>query len=183
MLLSLTACGGGGGEATPEETDPDGEPEWAKKLREQNEALQARLDKADKEANRKRLLSEIVAESKKKLNHDKAFRLTEREFALGDDETKEAALARFEEAYNANKKEFFSDGVIPPFGSGNHDDGEQSFKEGEKKELADELADVLWVLICIANQTGVDLSEALMKNLDKKTKRDKERHINNKKLI
>lgn len=61
--------------------------------------------------------------------------------------------------------------------------GEQSFKEGEKKELADELADVLWVLICIANQTGVDLTEALSKNLDKKTKRDKERHINNKKLI
>lgn len=61
--------------------------------------------------------------------------------------------------------------------------GEQSFKEGEKKELADELADVLWVLICIANQTGVDLTEALGKNLDKKTRRDKERHINNKKLI
>ena len=61
--------------------------------------------------------------------------------------------------------------------------GEQSFKEGEEKELGDELADVLWVLICIANQTGVDLTEALGKNLDKKTKRDKERHINNKKLI
>ena len=61
--------------------------------------------------------------------------------------------------------------------------GEQSFKEGEKRELGDELADVLWVLICIANQTGVDLTEAFEKNLDKKTKRDKERHINNKKLI
>ena len=61
--------------------------------------------------------------------------------------------------------------------------GEQSFKEGEKADLGDELADVLWVLICIANQTGVDLTEALEKNLDKKTKRDKERHINNKKLI
>ena len=61
--------------------------------------------------------------------------------------------------------------------------GEQSFKEGEKKELGDELADVLWVLICIANQTGVDLTEALEKNLDKKTRRDKDRHINNKKLI
>lgn len=61
--------------------------------------------------------------------------------------------------------------------------GEQSFKEGEKRELGDELADVLWVLICIANQTSVDLTEALEKNLDKKTKRDKERHINNKKLI
>ena len=61
--------------------------------------------------------------------------------------------------------------------------GEQSFKEGEKRELGDELADVLWVLICIANQTGVDLTETLEKNLDKKTKRDKERHINNKKLI
>ena len=61
--------------------------------------------------------------------------------------------------------------------------GEQSFKEGERKELGDELADVLWVLICIANQTGVDLTEAFGKNLDKKTSRDRNRHINNKKLI
>lgn len=60
--------------------------------------------------------------------------------------------------------------------------GEQSFKEGEKCELADELADVLWVLICIANQTGVDLTEALQKNFDKKTKRDNNRHINNPKI-
>lgn len=60
--------------------------------------------------------------------------------------------------------------------------GEQSFKENDKRELADELADVLWVLICIANQTGVDLTEALEKNLDKKTKRDNKRHINNPKL-
>lgn len=60
--------------------------------------------------------------------------------------------------------------------------GEQSFKEGEEKELADELADVLWVLICIANQTGTDLTEAFRKNLDKKSKRDKKRHINNPKL-
>jgi NTP pyrophosphatase (non-canonical NTP hydrolase) len=60
--------------------------------------------------------------------------------------------------------------------------GEQSFKEGEKSDLADELADVLWVLICIANQTGIDLTEALEKNLDKKTKRDNKRHINNQKL-
>ena len=61
--------------------------------------------------------------------------------------------------------------------------GEQSFKDGERKELGDELADVLWVLICIANQTGVDLTEAFEKNLAKKTSRDKNRHINNKKLI
>ena len=61
--------------------------------------------------------------------------------------------------------------------------GEQSFKEGEKSDLADELSDVLWVLICIANQTGVDLTEALEKNIGKKTLRDKERHINNQKLI
>ena len=61
--------------------------------------------------------------------------------------------------------------------------GEQSFKDGERKELGDELADVLWVLICIANQTGVDLTEAFEKNLDKKTARDRNRHINNKKLI
>lgn len=60
--------------------------------------------------------------------------------------------------------------------------GEQSFKEGDKCELADELADVMWVLICIANQTGVDLTEALQKNFDKKTKRDNNRHINNPKI-
>ena len=61
--------------------------------------------------------------------------------------------------------------------------GEQSFKDNDKKvELADELADVLWVLICIANQTGVDLTEALKKNIEKKTERDKTRHINNPKL-
>ena len=60
--------------------------------------------------------------------------------------------------------------------------GEQSFKESDRKELGDELADVLWVLICIANQTGVDLTEALRKNIDKKTKRDNKRHINNIKL-
>ena len=61
--------------------------------------------------------------------------------------------------------------------------GEQSFKESDKdKELADELADVLFVLICIANQTGVNLTEALQKNLVKKTKRDADRHKNNEKL-
>ena len=61
--------------------------------------------------------------------------------------------------------------------------GEQSFKESDKKiELADELADVLWVLICIANQTGVNLEEALQKNFDKKTARDNTRHLNNNKL-
>ncbi len=60
--------------------------------------------------------------------------------------------------------------------------GEQSFKEGEKDNLSDEMADVMWVLICLANQTGVDLTEAMNKNIEKKTKRDKERHINNNKL-
>ncbi|MBR5511572.1 MAG: nucleotide pyrophosphohydrolase [Bacteroidaceae bacterium] len=60
--------------------------------------------------------------------------------------------------------------------------GEQSFKEGEKSDLGDEIADVLWVLICIANQTGIDLTEALQKNFDKKTKRDCNRHNNNPKL-
>ena len=61
--------------------------------------------------------------------------------------------------------------------------GEQSFKQSDNdKNLADELADVLFVLICIANQTGVNLTDALQKNLDKKTKRDKERHKNNQKL-
>ena len=60
--------------------------------------------------------------------------------------------------------------------------GEQSFKEGDKSDLGDELADLLWVLICIANQTGIDLTEALEKNFDKKTKRDNKRHLNNSKL-
>ncbi|MFL5773748.1 MAG: nucleotide pyrophosphohydrolase [Flavisolibacter sp.] len=61
--------------------------------------------------------------------------------------------------------------------------GEQSFKAGENSEaLADELADVLWVLICIANQTGVDLTTALQKNFEKKTNRDSDRHRNNPKL-
>ena len=61
--------------------------------------------------------------------------------------------------------------------------GEQSFKESDKDlNLADEMADVLWILICLANQTGVDLTEAFRKNLDKKTKRDVDRHRNNEKL-
>lgn len=60
--------------------------------------------------------------------------------------------------------------------------GDQSFKEGEKHDIGDEMADVLWVLMCLANQTGVDLTEALKKNLEKKTKRDKERHLRNEKL-
>lgn len=60
--------------------------------------------------------------------------------------------------------------------------GDQSFKAGEKTDLGDEIADVLWVLLCLANQTGVDLTEAFRKNLEKKTSRDKERHKNNPKL-
>ena len=61
--------------------------------------------------------------------------------------------------------------------------GEQSEKESDKdKDLGDEMADVLFVLICLANQTGVDLTEALQKNLDKKTKRDAMRHLENEKL-
>ena len=61
--------------------------------------------------------------------------------------------------------------------------GDQSFKESDRgKELSDELADVLWVLICIANQTGVDLTEAFEKNLQKKNTRDVQRHLDNDKL-
>ena len=60
--------------------------------------------------------------------------------------------------------------------------GDQSFKKGEPQDPADEMADVLWVLLCLANQTGVDLTEALKKNLEKKTKRDKTRHLENEKL-
>ncbi len=61
--------------------------------------------------------------------------------------------------------------------------GDQSFKESDKQTvLADELADVLFVLICLANQTGVDLQAALQANIDKKTKRDGQRHLENKKL-
>ncbi|MDR1937055.1 MAG: nucleotide pyrophosphohydrolase [Tannerellaceae bacterium] len=61
--------------------------------------------------------------------------------------------------------------------------GEQSFKESDKTyDLGDEMADILWVLLCLANQTGVDLTAAFDKNMEKKTNRDKERHINNYKL-
>ena len=60
--------------------------------------------------------------------------------------------------------------------------GDQSFKAGEKENLADEMADVLWVLVCLANQTGVDLTAAMEANFAKKTSRDKERHRSNPKL-
>ncbi len=61
--------------------------------------------------------------------------------------------------------------------------GDQSFKPGEEKaDLADEMADVLWVLLCLANQTGVDLTSAFEKNLQKKTNRDRQRHKQNPKL-
>jgi len=61
--------------------------------------------------------------------------------------------------------------------------GDQSFKKSDEKyELGDEMADVLWVLICMANQTGIDLNDAFLKNIEKKTQRDKDRHLNNEKL-
>ena len=60
--------------------------------------------------------------------------------------------------------------------------GDQSFKAGENQDPAEEMADVLWVLLCLANQTGVNLEEALQKSIEKKTKRDAKRHINNEKL-
>lgn len=61
--------------------------------------------------------------------------------------------------------------------------GEQSFKKGESADtMGDEMADVLWVLVCLANQTGIDLTEAFYKNLEKKEKRDAKRHLNNPKL-
>lgn len=60
--------------------------------------------------------------------------------------------------------------------------GEQSSKSGENLNLADEMADVLWVLVCLANQTGVDLTEAFRRNIEKKSLRDRERHHNNPKL-
>ena len=60
--------------------------------------------------------------------------------------------------------------------------GEQFFKEREKDNIDEEIADVLWVLLCIANQTGVDITTAFQKSMDKKTKRDNKRHINNPKL-
>lgn len=61
--------------------------------------------------------------------------------------------------------------------------GEQSFKAGEEKaDLGDEMADVLWVLLCLANQTGTDLTAAFQRNIEKKTQRDTKRHLNNKKL-
>lgn len=60
--------------------------------------------------------------------------------------------------------------------------GDQSFKEGEKENLGEEMADIFWVLCCLANQTGVDLTEEFKKSMEKKTKRDATRHKENKKL-
>ena len=61
--------------------------------------------------------------------------------------------------------------------------GDQSFKKSDEKyNLADEMADVLWVLVCLANQTGVNLTEAFQKNMEKKTNRDNKRHLENNKL-
>lgn len=60
--------------------------------------------------------------------------------------------------------------------------GDQSFKQGEKDNLDEEIADILWVLLCIANQTGVDVTEAFRQTLEKKTRRDNQRHLNNEKL-
>ena len=60
--------------------------------------------------------------------------------------------------------------------------GDQSFKPGEATDPDDEMADILWVLLCLANQTGIDLNQALLDNLKKKTMRDKERHLQNEKL-
>ena len=61
--------------------------------------------------------------------------------------------------------------------------GDQSFKAGEKENLGEEMADILWVLLCLANQTGVDLTSELEKSIEKKTQRDSLRHIHNKKLL
>ena len=60
--------------------------------------------------------------------------------------------------------------------------GDQSFKEGEKDNMGEEIADIFWVLCCIANKTGVDMTKEFEKSIDKKTRRDKDRHINNPKL-
>lgn len=60
--------------------------------------------------------------------------------------------------------------------------GEQSFKKGEKANIGEEMADIIWVLTCLANQTGVNLTEELKKSFEKKTKRDSTRHLNNEKL-
>jgi NTP pyrophosphatase (non-canonical NTP hydrolase) len=60
--------------------------------------------------------------------------------------------------------------------------GDQSFKAGEKANIGEEMADVLWVLVCLANQTGVDLTEEIRKSFEKKTFRDSTRHLNNPKL-
>jgi Predicted pyrophosphatase len=60
--------------------------------------------------------------------------------------------------------------------------GDQSFKEGEKANIGEEIADIMWVLICLANQTGTDITEELQKSFEKKTKRDAKRHLDNPKL-
>ena len=107
-------------ETKPQEKTPsDEEPEWARKLREQNEALTARLDAQDKARRQKATIATAIASAKKNgCTDERALDLTERLFSLKDDESDEDAATRFKTEYDATMKKYFGGGAVPPRGGG-----------------------------------------------------------------
>ena len=107
-------------ETKPQETNPDdGEPEWARKLREQNEALVARLDAQDKAAKQSATLASVLTSAKQNgCTDEKGLDLTQRLFSLKDDESEEDAATRFKSEYDATMKKYFGGGAVPPKGGG-----------------------------------------------------------------
>jgi len=118
-------------EARPQEEKPgDEEPEWAKRLREQNEALVARLDAQDKATKRKATYESILASAKiNGCTDEKALDLTQRLFTLNDDESEEDAATRFKSEYDATMKKYFGGGAVPPKGGGGAPSNESDFKK------------------------------------------------------
>ena len=115
------------------ENNSDDEPEWARKLREQNEALTLRLDQQDRERKKKSTLDSVKSAAQKAgCTDEKALRLTERLFTIKDDETEEDAAARFEQEYNSNVKEYFGGSAVPPAGSPAPFSSERAFHDAMK---------------------------------------------------
>lgn len=112
-----------------DDPDPD-EPEWAKKLREQNEQILAAQAKREKEEKQKAIMEAVLAAAKKDgCTDERALKLTEKLFTLNDDESEEDAAQRFKDEYNSNKTEYFGTGAVPGFGQGQSvDTDEATFK-------------------------------------------------------
>ena len=114
-------------EKKEEKKDVDTEPEWAKKLREQNEKILEAQEKRDKAEKQKATMTAVLASAKKDgCTDEKALKLTEKLFSLKEGESDDDAAKRFKDEYNANKKEYFGNGVVPGFGMGQSIDTDES---------------------------------------------------------